>query len=168
MPPLAGNELVDVIDANGNTVRVVTRQQMRENNLPHRCTYVLVFNSRGELFVHQRTPLKDVYPLYWDVCVGGVVTAGESFDESVVREVREEIGVDAPVEKLFPFHYQDERTFAHGMVYRAVHDGPFRLQPEEVLHGEFASLAEVLRRIESQPFCPDGVLVLRTYLQKYA
>src|SRR6476646_4167697 len=118
MASLADHELVDVIDYDGNNVRVVTRREMRENNLPHRCTYVLVFNSRGELFVHQRTPLKDVYPLYWDVCVGGVLTAGESFDDSAVREVREEIGVDAPVEKLFPFRYQNERTFAHGMVYR--------------------------------------------------
>jgi isopentenyldiphosphate isomerase len=168
MIPLAANELVDVIDDDGNTIAVVTRREMRERRLPHRCTYVLVFNAKGELFIHQRTPIKDVYPSYWDLCVGGVVTAGESFDASVVREVREEIGVEAPLERLFPFRYQGKHTFAHGMVYRAVHEGPFQLQPEEIVRGEFVALEEALRRIERDPFCPDGVLVLRRYLDSQA
>ena len=57
-----GDELVDVIDGQGRTVGTVTRREMRGRRLPHRCTYVLVFNRRGELFVHLRTPTKDVYP----------------------------------------------------------------------------------------------------------
>jgi isopentenyldiphosphate isomerase len=165
MSALAANELVDVIDAAGNTIGVVTRGEMRGKRLPHRCTYVLVFNSRGELFIHLRTPIKDVYPSYWDICVGGVLAAVETYDVGAVREIREEIGVAAAVERLFPFHFQDERTIVQGMVYRAVHDGPFQYQPEEVVCGEFAAIEEVLRRVERDPFCPDGVEVLRTYLR---
>ena len=41
--------------------------------LPHRSTYILVFDGRGELFVHLRTATKDVYPSHWDPCVGGVL-----------------------------------------------------------------------------------------------
>ena len=54
------DETVDVVDELGNTIGVFTRQQMREGRLPHRCTYVLVFNTHGELFVHLRTATKDV------------------------------------------------------------------------------------------------------------
>jgi isopentenyldiphosphate isomerase len=164
MTPLAAHELVDVIDDAGNTVGVVTRREMRLNRLPHRCTYVLVFNTRGELFIHQRTPIKDVYPSYWDICVGGVLAAGETFDQGVLREIQEEIGVEAQVEPLFPFHFNDARTIVQGMVYKTTHDGPFRLQPEEIVAGEFASVADVLRRTTSVPFCPDGVEVLKRYL----
>src|SRR6201999_1878614 len=89
MSPLAANELVDVIDAAGNTIGVVTRREMRQNRLPHRCTYVVVFNARGELFIHLRTALKDVYPSYWDICVGGVLAAGETYDDGARREVLE-------------------------------------------------------------------------------
>ena len=162
--PLAANELVDVIDAAGRTVGVVSRREMRANRLPHRCTYVLVFNSRGQLFIHLRTAIKDVYPSYWDICVGGVLAAGETFDQGVVREIKEEIGVDAVVEKLFPFNFSDERTIVQGMAYKAVHDGPFVLQPEEIVRGEFAAIDEVLRRTRVDPFCPDGVEVLKRYL----
>jgi isopentenyldiphosphate isomerase len=158
------DELVDVIDDAGNTVGIVTRREMRARRLPHRCTYVLVFNGRGELFIHQRTATKDVFPSYWDACIGGVLAAGESFAEGVRREVREELGVEGEPRELFPFRYADAATVAHGMAYRLDHDGPFRLQVEEIVRGEFAAIAKVQERIQRDPFCPDGIQVLESYL----
>ena len=69
------DELVDVTDDIGIVIGVTTRREMRERRLPHRCTYILVFNRRGDLFVHQRTAAKDVNPSFWDVAVGGVSAA---------------------------------------------------------------------------------------------
>ncbi|MCS7046540.1 MAG: NUDIX domain-containing protein [Gemmataceae bacterium] len=157
-------ELVDVIDDAGRTVGVVTREEMRRRRLPHRCTYVLVFNHRNELFIHLRTPTKDVYPSHWDVCIGGVLAAGESFADGAAREVREELGIEAAPRELFPFRYADDRTVVQAMVYRLDHDGPFRLQPEEIVRGEFVGINSVERRAVANPFCPDGLAVLRHYL----
>lgn len=161
----AADELVDVIDEAGETVGVVTRREMRERKLPHRCTYVLVFNSRGELFIHLRTPTKDVFPSYWDVCVGGVLSAGETFAVGVKREIQEELGIDAEATELFAFWYRGPASFAHGMVYRLDHDGPFQLQVEEIVRGEFVRMDGVLERIKKEPFCPDGVDVLNQFLK---
>ena len=63
----ASDELVDVVDADDRVVRRVSRAEMRRENLLHRAVYLLVRNGRGELFVHRRTPTKDVYPGYCDV-----------------------------------------------------------------------------------------------------
>ena len=79
---LSAQELVDVIDDAGNTIAVVPRAQMRGQRLAHRCVYVLVFNGAGQLFIHLRTPTKDVYPSYWDPCIGGVLLAGESYAQA--------------------------------------------------------------------------------------
>src|SRR5262249_25802812 len=133
----AGNELVDVIDDAGRTVGATTRGEVRARGLPHRCVYVLVFNQQGELFIHLRTPTKDVYPSHWDVTVGGVLAAGESFAEGARRELAEELGIDAEPDPLFPFGYADAATVAQAVVYRVAHEGPFRLQPEEIVRGEF-------------------------------
>jgi isopentenyldiphosphate isomerase len=162
----AADELVDVIDEAGNTIAVVTRREMRERRLPHRCTYVLVFNARGELFIHLRTSTKDVYPSHWDVAIGGVLAAGESFAQGARREIKEELGIDADAEELFPVVYADERTSVSAMAYRLVHEGPFRLQVEEIVRGEFVPVTEALVRIEREPFCPDGVQVLKQYLDR--
>ncbi|NIR17298.1 MAG: NUDIX domain-containing protein, partial [Desulfobacterales bacterium] len=70
--------------------------------LPHRATYILVFNSGGELYVQKRTQTKDVFPGYYDVAAGGVVLAGESYEEGAVRELLEELGIrGTPLEELF-------------------------------------------------------------------
>jgi isopentenyldiphosphate isomerase len=163
-PP--GDELVEVVDEEGRTVGVVTRRQMRAGRLPHRSVYLLVFNGGGELFVHLRTPDKDVYPAHWDVTVGGVLAAGESFDAGARRELAEELGVSAEPELLFPFRYAGPEAVVWGMVYRVVHGGPFRLQPEEVVCGEFVRLDALQARLARERFCPDGVAVLAEYLRR--
>jgi isopentenyldiphosphate isomerase len=164
----ADAERVDVIDEQGRTVGTVTRREMRERRLPHRCVYVLVFNSRGDPFVHLRTATKDVYPAHWDVAVGGVLAAGEDFLAGARRELQEELGIDAEPEPLFPYRYADDYTGVQAEVFRVVHDGPFLLQPEEVVSGEFLPLAAVAGRITRDPFCPDGVAVLREYQRRQA
>ncbi|MFO0841369.1 MAG: NUDIX domain-containing protein [Gemmataceae bacterium] len=153
-------ELVDVIDDAGNTIRVVPRSLMRSERLPHRCVYLLVVNPRRELFIHQRTATKDVFPSYWDVCVGGVLAAGETFDEGARREGGEELGVEVAPDPLFPFRYFDERTTVQAYVYLVRHPGPFHLQPEEVVQGLFVGPEELRRRISTDHFCPDGLAVL--------
>jgi isopentenyldiphosphate isomerase len=158
-----GAELVDIIDAAGRVIGVTTRRDMRARRLPHRCVYVLVFNHRGDLFIHLRTATKDVYPSHWDAAVGGVLAAGESFDDGARREVQEEIGIVADPEALFPFHYADAHSEVRAMVYRAIHDGPFRLQVEEIVRGEFVPVEEVLARAAREPFCPDALAVLRAF-----
>jgi isopentenyldiphosphate isomerase len=162
----SSRELVDVVDELNRTVRVVTRGEMRTGCLPHRCTYILVFNHTGQLFIHLRTATKDVFPSHWDVTVGGVLAAGESYDDGARREACEELGIDSvQLDRLFPLRYIDARTTVYGMVYRIVHHGPFRLQPEEIVRGEFVPLEVLQQRIARDPFCPDGLAVLTEYLK---
>ncbi len=156
-------ELVDVLDDAGHVVGRATRGEMRARRLPHRSTYILVFDRMGRLFVHLRTATKDVYPSHWDVCVGGVVAAGESFDDGAARELIEELGVSAALERLFPFRWDDASTVVHGVAYRTTHAGPFRLQREEIVRGEFAAIGDVLERARREPFCPDGLAVLQRH-----
>ena len=164
----AGDEPVDVLDDEGRVIGVVPRREMRLRRLPHRATYVLVFNRRGHLFVHLRTADKDVYPSHWDVAVGGIPQAGESFDDAARREAREELGVELSLERLLPFRYADARSVVHGMVYRARHDGPFHLQAEEIVRGEFVPVEDVTSRAKDVPFCPDGLAALSAFCRRAA
>ena len=46
---------------------------MRAQNLRHAATGIIVRDSYGRIYVHRRTPTKDVYPAHWDFTAGGVV-----------------------------------------------------------------------------------------------
>jgi len=165
--PDPGAELVDVLDDAGHTIGRTTRRDMRARRLPHRCVYILVFDQAGRLFVHLRTATKDVYPSHWDAAVGGVLGAGESFDDGARRELAEELGVDAPLTPLFPFRYDDRATVVHAMTYATVHDGPFRLQAEEIVEGRFVAWPAFDALAAREPVCPDSLAVVATYRRRY-
>jgi isopentenyldiphosphate isomerase len=166
---MAASELVDVVDAADRVVGTASRADVRARNLRHRATYILVFNSRGQLFVHQRTAEKDVYPSYYDVAVGGVVGAGESYDVGARRELAEELGITAVEPRpILSFQYDDGDNRVNGRVYSCTYDGPIALQAEEIAAGEWLDLDVVFERVQTQPFCPDGLDALLHYLDRLA
>ena len=161
---ITASETIDIVDDEDRVVDRATRREMRERNLLHRAVYIFVVNSGGELFVHRRTATKDVYPGYWDVCIGGVVVAGESYDAAAEREIAEELGVmGGPLRPLGKLRFEDAGTRIHGAVYAAAHDGPFVLQAEEILSGAFVPRAELERVLAEERCCPDGVAAWRAF-----
>ncbi len=163
---LPSQERVAVVDPSNRFACAAPRWRMRRDNLIHRACYILVFNSRGELFVHQRTDTKDVYPGFFDLAAGGVVLAGESYDAAAQRELAEELGIaDQPLTALFDFFWEDAHCRVWGRVYRCVHDGPMRLQPEEIVSGRFMPPEVVEHDLPADRITPDSLEALRRYLE---
>ena len=110
----AAEEIVAIVDETNSVVGSAPRREMRAKALPHRATYVLVFNARGHLYVQKRTLTKDVFPGYYDPAAGGVVLAGEEYEQGALREVEEEMGIrGVPLAPLFRFYHQE----AHNRVW---------------------------------------------------
>ncbi|MGH7786019.1 MAG: NUDIX hydrolase YfcD [Candidatus Binatia bacterium] len=166
---MAADELVDVVDADDNVIGQATRAEMRARRLRHRATYILVFNSQGQLFVHLRTADKDVYPSHYDVAVGGVVAAGESYDDGARRELAEELGVaGVDPRPILSFRYDADGHRVNGRIYSCTYDGAVTLQAAEIVSGEWLDLDQVVERSHQAPFCPDGIEALFRYLDRLA
>src|SRR5262245_31616854 len=90
---VAVEELVDIVDEDDRVVRQATRSEMRRERLLHRVVAILCFNSRGEIYVHQRTAVKDLFPSLYDMFVAGTVEAGETYEATALRELEEEVGI---------------------------------------------------------------------------
>lgn len=162
----ARHERVIIVDERNVEVGAVPRQEMRSNRLPHRATFILVFDSRQRLLVQKRTETKDLYPGCYDLAAGGVVVEGESYDASAAREAEEELGIRGiPLQPHFDFYFEDFGNRCFGRVYSCVCEGPFRLQPDEVVSVEFRELKDILGgRIA--PLTPDTLEALRRYLAR--
>lgn len=165
MPASAPNpaeEIVEIVDRDNNSIGAVSRRIMRQQGLIHRASYILVFNRSGELFLQKRTMSKDIYPGFWDLAAGGVVLAGESYEESAKRELREELGVaGVQLRRLFDQYYEDENNKVWGRIFACTSEGPFTLQAEEIDYGRFMSLAEIEQLHQTEPVTPDGMALLR-------
>ena len=161
----AADEIVVIVDAHNHVVGAAPRRAMRAKRLRHRSTYILVFNPRGELYVQKRTLTKDVFPGYYDVAVGGVVLAGETYEQGAERELEEEMGIrGVPLHRLFDFYFENEHTRLWGCAFSCTYNGAVVLQEEEVESGAFVPVSDILRRAETEPYTPDGIYVLQRYL----
>ena len=165
---MTAEEMVVIVDRDDNVVDTAPRSRMRHQRLTHRTTYIFVFGSDGRLFVQKRTATKDLHPGYYDLAAGGVLVEGESYHESAAREAEEELGVRAvALQPQFKMYFEDGHSASWGWIYTCVHDGPFRLQPEEVESGEFMPVEDALGG-RVHPVTPDSLEALTRYLAREA
>lgn len=159
------DEIVALYDDAGRPAGAAPRSRVRAENLRHGTTGVLVFDSAGRIYVHRRTPTKDVYPGLRDFTAGGVLLAGESPDDGAAREAFEELGVHGV--ELRPVgvrDYADPRTRFVCFQYICTYDGVVVHQPEEVESGAWMTPGDLLAAVAADPgdFVPDSVeLALR-------
>ncbi|HLA31550.1 MAG TPA: NUDIX hydrolase [Pseudomonas sp.] len=158
-------ERIAWVDERDRPLGGLPRRELRERRLIGRGSYILLFNSFGELCVHRRTLSKALYPGYWDVAAGGMVLEGESYAESAARELAEELGIrDVALVEHAHFLYDAPESRLWCKAFSAVSDAPLLLQPEEVLEARFISLDEALADTRRQPYCPDSLAALQRYL----
>lgn len=160
-----GDELVDIVDADDNVIDTVTRRRMRAEVLRHRAVYIAVQSSDGRLLVHQRSFAKDVRPGAWDIAVGGVVGAGETYDDAARREMAEEIGIDdvVPV-PVGGGTFGDEHYELIGRCYRVVHDGPFAFADGEVIDARWVDARGLQELLSDHDVVADSVALLLDHL----
>ena len=151
------DELVDIVDEFDNVVRTVTRAEMRRDRLRHRGVFIAVVTSRGELVIHQRSPLKDIWPSYWDIGAGGVVGAGESYEQSARRELLEELGIETELVPLGQSYYEDSEVALFGHGFAAIHDGPYEFRDGEVAAIEVVTLDQFDALYAVRLWCPDSI-----------
>jgi uncharacterized protein YhfF/isopentenyldiphosphate isomerase len=163
----AAEELLDIVDENDQVVGRLPRGEATARGLRHRCAFVFVRDGEGRIFVHRRTPGKLVFPSMYDMFVGGVVGAGESYDDAALREAEEELGVSglprpAP---LFSFLYEGSGADAGhtwwSRVYEVRCDLPVSPQAEEVAWHAFLTEEELERRLPEWEWVPDGLEAYR-------
>lgn len=143
------HELLDVVDEDDKVIAVRTRGEIHARGLMHRAVHILVFNSRGDVFLQKRSMSKDEQPGKWDSSAAGHVDSGEGYLDCARREIGEELGIDATqeFEMLFKLPASELTGNEHCMVYRYCFDGPMVLHPEEIDDGAWIDPDTMDRRV---------------------
>ena len=119
-------ELFDICDENGRpTGQTRERKVVHRYGTPHRTAHVWIIrrNSAGtvDILLQRRSDHKDAYPGCYDISSAGHIPAGCEPKASAVRELWEELGIEAEQEELK--YIGQVRFVYHGAFYgRPFHD----------------------------------------------
>lgn len=88
-------EYLDLVNENDEVIGRKLRSEIyKEGLLNFRVVHVFIVNSKGLLWIPRRTAHKSLFPLGLDYSAAGHVESGETYDQTFVREVQEELNID--------------------------------------------------------------------------
>ena len=115
-------EYFDIVDEKGNPLGgQVEREIAHRDGIMHRTAHIwVVRRETGEVLLQKRCLAKDSFPGRYDTSSAGHIQAGDEPLESALRELEEELGIQAEAEDLHfadTFRNQYEEPF-HGQMFK--------------------------------------------------
>ena len=164
------DEFLDVVnEQNQLTGMQKLKSEIHRDNDWHRASHMWIYNDQGEILFQKRSLIKDTFPGKWDI-TGGHVGAGETYLNTAVRELEEELGITVAPEDLetLDMHKTEDIGREFQQVYLLRLNQPsssFRLQEEEVLEARFIPIKELRTHLTDKQarkkYCPVWPYYLR-------
>jgi isopentenyl-diphosphate delta-isomerase len=151
------DEYLILVDAQDNVMGYETKEKCHQGKGKlHRAFSIFIFNRSKELLIQKRSALKPLWPLYWSNSVCSHPRQGEADFEAAQRRLKEEIGIETPLQFLFKFQY---RASFKGIgsenevcsVYIGKTDVSIVANPEEIAEWRYIDLGELDRNILTHP-----------------
>ncbi|MDR1970098.1 MAG: isopentenyl-diphosphate Delta-isomerase [Candidatus Nomurabacteria bacterium] len=145
-------EEIILVDEKDKQMGSGEKLQVHKDGKLHRAFSIYVFNSRGELLVQKRHPLKYHSGNLWANTCCSHPRVGESLDHAVHRRLKEEMGFDCELAEKTEFIYEvkfenglSEHEYLH--VYIGQFDGDPIPNKDEVVDYKWISLEDLEKDI---------------------
>lgn len=141
-------ELIDVVNENNElTGQIEERWTAYEKGLWRRTVSCWIMNKNGDILLQKRTANKRRNPNKW-AKTGGQVDSGESAEEAIFREVKEELGIEIPQEqiKVVEIRKSDDKNkrFAYNFIFVVNYKiNEYTLQKDEVAEVKYVSIEDM-------------------------
>lgn len=146
-------EQVVLVNERDEEIGVMEKMEAHEKALLHRAFSVFIFNQSGELLLQQRALNKYHSGGLWTNTCCSHPRPNELVAHAATRRLREEMGFEVPLEKVFDFVYQanfdnglTEHEFDH--VFVGYYDGPLEVNAEEVNDYVYRSMDSIQQSLE--------------------
>ena len=159
-------ECLPLVNENGQVIGRAARSRCHDGSkLLHPVVHLHVFDEAGRLYLQKRSLSKDFQPGKWDTAVGGHVDWGETIDDALRREAREELGL-TDFTPLFIARYIFESTEEKELVhsFRTIYNGLILPNPDELDGGCFRTIAQIRTLIAQGLVTPNFEAEFQRYL----
>ena len=148
------DELLDLVNNQDQVIGTIWRSQYAEmvdkklGNI--RAVEMLIQNDSGKLWIPKRTADKRIAPNGLDYSMGGHVSSGETYIQSALREIKEELNLDLTeddlkfIQKFAPL---DLPYFRALYIYRSNEAPGFN--PQDFVSAEWLTPQELLDKLDS-------------------
>jgi isopentenyl-diphosphate Delta-isomerase len=162
------NEILEVVDSHDKVLGTATRAEIHRRGLQHRAVHIFVFNTSGDLYVQKRSASKDRHPLKLDSSAAGHVDPGETYLQTAVRELHEELSIKAAVREVLKVTACELTDNEHVVLFTAVTDEEPTPNPDEIVSGGFVSRQELNASMKENPndFVPAFIFLWDEFLRK--
>lgn len=167
----SGDEFFDVVDENDRVVGQASRAAVHREKSLHRAVHVFLFNRTGEIYLQQRSLLKDSHPGKWDSSASGHLDSGEDYAAAAGRELAEELMVnpDGELRRAGRIPAGPDTDWEFVEIFRAdFRKGKIRTHGNEIAAGAFFPVEEIARWVEARPrdFATGFKTCFRWFLEK--
>ncbi len=171
-------EYFDVLTKEGEfTGKIESRDKCHKEGLWHKAVALYIINSKDQVLLQKRSANKKLWPNLWDITAGGHVLAGEFGFQSVIREVKEEIGIDinkndtlfigASISTNIKGDIINNHYNEYYIVNKDIDVDDLKLQTEEVSDAKWFDKEDILKRIDNNYEEITDKIGCWDYLKKY-
>ena len=151
-------EKFDVLNELGEfTGEIASREECHKKGLWNRAVYAFIIDDNKNVLLQKRSSQKKLWPNLSDVTVGGHVESGEFGRQALIREVKEELGIeigDNDIKYLVgstSINEQGNIINKHYnecyLITKNIDISDIKIQKEEVSEVKYFSKDELLKRI---------------------
>lgn len=134
---MATEEKLDIVNEQDEIIGQDTRENIHKLGLLHREIHIWFVTPDGNIIFQHRAKDKDTYPDLLDATVGGHVDLGMTYEETAVKELLEETGLNANIEDLHVLKKMRSRS-VDSLTNKI--NNVFRLQYAYIFNGDIADL----------------------------
>lgn len=171
-------ELFDVLKENGDYAdRIESRENCHKYGFWHKAVALFIINSKKQVLLQKRSENKKLWPNTWDITAGGHVHTGEFGFETIIRESKEELGIDLNKKDItfigstISTNKKDDIINNHFNEYyianKDIDEKNLNLQSEEVSEVKWVDKEEILEKIKNNYEGITGKIECWNYLAKY-
>ena len=151
-------ELWDAYHADGTLAGFdLIRGESIPPNYFHLVCEAIIQHTDGEYLLMQRSFNKEIYPGKWEVGAGGSALKGENKLQAVLREIREETGIDDGVltELYHLVHNKHQAIYFGYILTTSCSKNSIQLQEGETINYKWLSKEELIEFYDNSPYTPS-------------
>ncbi len=125
-------EILVEVDEQDREVGTITKREAHNTGTRgHRAAHIVIFNTLGQVVLHQRSFNKITSPGKWDM-FGGHQVAGHTIEQTAYAELSEELGINVPLKFVRKGLYKRSTQMEWYYLYYGISDGPYGFDRNEV------------------------------------